>query len=156
MAWSVRTRSAALKPADQALGRRLGGDRERVGKALGGIVAGPRDDGREQAGLLLGLHFERLFEDRGAGAVGAAFGEDDGLRRARLQHGGDVGPACLDDRIGAGRAQSFDDIARRLIGNDGEGTLQRHRQLCSGWARMGLSASGRRLQNLRPILPKCC
>src|SRR5262249_26742877 len=37
-----------------------------------------------------------------------------------------VGPARLDDRVGAGRAQSFDDIAGRLVGNDGEGTLQRH------------------------------
>jgi len=36
------------------------------------------------------------------------------------------GPARLDDRIRAGRAQRFDDVAGRLIGNDGEGTLQRH------------------------------
>ena len=75
-----------VEAADQALGWRLGANHERIGKALRSIVAGPRDDRREQASLLLGLDFKRLLQHRGAGAVGAAIGKDDGLRRARLQY----------------------------------------------------------------------
>ena len=122
----VANAQRGIEPADQALGRRLGGDLKRVRVALGGIVAGPRDDGRVQAGLVLSLRVERLLQHRGTSAVGAAFGEDDGLRRTRLQHRRGVGPARLDDRVGAGRAQRFDDVAGRMVGNDGEGTLQRH------------------------------
>jgi len=91
-----------------------------------GPPAGPRDDRREQASLLLGLDFKRLLQHRRAGAVGAAVGKDDGLRRARLQYRRGVGPARLNDRVGAGGAQSFHDVAGGLVGNDGEGTLQRH------------------------------
>jgi hypothetical protein len=55
-------------------------------------------------------------------------------RRARLQRRRGSGPARLDDRIGAGGAQSFDDVAGRLVGNDGEGTLQRHDDPDRTWA----------------------
>jgi len=66
------------------------------------------------------LRRKRFTERNGSCAFRAGLGQDHSLGRARLDSSPRVDPAAFDDRIGADRAQRLDDIARRMVGNNGE------------------------------------
>ncbi len=53
-------------------------------------------------------------------------GENDGAGLGRGDRAGGIGRRRIDDRERAIDAERLGEVARRLLGNDDEGTLQRH------------------------------
>ena len=109
-----------------ALGRCACGDRQRVRQRNGAVVADAGEDRNEWIIAAFEPVGEGLRQCRGTLAVAARLGEQEALGLHRVEGGGRVGPARLDDREGTRRAQRLDQIRRRALGNDDEWTLQRH------------------------------
>jgi hypothetical protein len=107
-------------------GRRARGHGERIRHEARAVLAQAGDHRRERAAAGFELIGERAAIRIGPFARAAGIGEHDAFRFDRGHRRGCIGPVGFDDRERSGRAQRFDNVRRRAVGNDEKRTLQRH------------------------------
>jgi hypothetical protein len=114
------------QPCNQPLERKRGIGRQRDRDGGFPLVLNARDrrhDGSVHRGDLQAEHAGGRFASGRAG-----FGDDHGGWLDRDEGGRRIGPFGFDDGEGAGCAQRFDEVGRRLFGDHDDRTLKRHKR----------------------------